>query len=492
MSDHTFQGFEAQPAPNQQPAAAAQQQRSSYWGSQALPEPASAAGQPVMQQQFPAQQQPMGYTAPAPQQQLAGYPAPMPQQQQAGYPAPEQHGPLSTESFIGGKVLGIVAAVLVVTGVFLLGITLVPHLSELLKTVFMFLFALALTGAGIVTTRRARSIFSQTLLSCGMLSFFVAVMSMRAEFGFVAELPALTLTVVWMVATIAIVLAVRSWPASMVLLACTALMGGVYMEEISDAGGYAVPFFIAVAYCVSLGVAGMKLAAGTEDRPGGTRALASLFVAEMGLLLAPFSQWHHAASVVLVVLAVALIVLKATPLPTALRDSALALRVNELVVLCLMALGLTTSSIWPLTTLDYTCGSLFVLGALVLTGLRIRDLAASDAVESRPAIPVIHAVAMTGLVLSYLFGFTHLLHEPATYSAVAMVCSLAAIVVGFACNHKPLRVYGLVVMLLCVLKIVGLDITGTDLERGIAFVVGGLACFGVSALYTYASKHVRS
>ena len=507
MSDRTFQNLEGQFAPNRS-AATTQQQCSSYWGSQALPEGVLAARRPIAQQQPmgyqdpAAQQHPMSYAGPQTQQQSMDYPVPVPfstqvsapaaMPQQSDYPAPATH-PLSTESFVGGKILGIIAAVLVVTGMFLLGVTLVPHLSEFLKTVFMFLIALALTGVGIATTRRARNVFSQTLLSCGLLSFFGSVMAMHSEYGAAVELPALLLTVVWMAATIVIVLAVRSWPVSMVLLASTALLGIAFMETVADNGEYALPFFVSIAYCIALGITCIKLAAEAPGHPNSRRALASLFVVEAGLLLAPvFSQWHHAASVALVLIAVVLIALKLVPLPASLLDSERAMRIGELAILSLMVPALAVASAWSRNAFDIACGGMFIVGAVVLTALHIRDLAASNAVESSPAIPVVHAAAMTGLVLSYLFGYTGWVHSVAILNAIAMGCALAAIVVGFGCNHKPLRVYGLIVMLLCVLKIVAWDMTGTDLERGIAFVVGGLVCFGVSALYTYASKHVRA
>jgi len=53
-----------------------------------------------------------------------------------------------------------------------------------------------------------------------------------------------------------------------------------------------------------------------------------------------------------------------------------------------------------------------------------------------------------------------------------------------------LRLYGLVVVIVCILKLVTLDIGSvTSITRVVAFLGGAAICFGISALYNYAAKH---
>ena len=64
-----------------------------------------------------------------------------------------------------------------------------------------------------------------------------------------------------------------------------------------------------------------------------------------------------------------------------------------------------------------------------------------------------------------------------------------AIIGGFAIRSRPLRLYGLILTLLAVLKLVLID-TGSlaTVTRILSFLAGGLICFAISALYTYLEK----
>ena len=74
----------------------------------------------------------------------------------------------------------------------------------------------------------------------------------------------------------------------------------------------------------------------------------------------------------------------------------------------------------------------------------------------------------------------------------SLTCLLAAgfcIVLGFKCRVKPLRTYGLILVIFSVLKMVTLDIASTDsIIRVAAFIGGGLLCFGISWAYNRADK----
>ena len=65
-----------------------------------------------------------------------------------------------------------------------------------------------------------------------------------------------------------------------------------------------------------------------------------------------------------------------------------------------------------------------------------------------------------------------------------MITALICIVVGFAIKSKGLRIYGLIVIMLCVIKLVTFDISGADsISRVVAFIVGGIVCFVISGIY---------
>ncbi len=74
-------------------------------------------------------------------------------------------------------------------------------------------------------------------------------------------------------------------------------------------------------------------------------------------------------------------------------------------------------------------------------------------------------------------------------SLIYMICALICIAVGFRLNIRPMRLYGLVVTMLCVLKMVLFDFgDGSTISRIVAFIIGGVLCFAISLLYNYAAK----
>ena len=102
-----------------------------------------------------------------------------------------------------------------------------------------------------------------------------------------------------------------------------------------------------------------------------------------------------------------------------------------------------------------------------------------------------YAVAFTVLLMSYLRFCTPLAGEGYAWSVCCMICALVCAVVGFRAEIGGLRLYGLILTLVCVVKLVMIDITGLNgFEHALAFVAGGLICFGISALYHYAVKRL--
>jgi hypothetical protein len=137
-----------------------------------------------------------------------------------------------------------------------------------------------------------------------------------------------------------------------------------------------------------------------------------------------------------------------------------------------------------------------VLACLVLMFERIRQAAIRSATalrEGRP-LPGNDSETFTALALFLLIVWT--VNALADWSELSYVLSLACmatallvIALGFWARARSLRLTGLIVLVLCVLKLAVLDIGAADsIMRVAAFIIGGLICFAISALYNFLIK----
>lgn len=132
-------------------------------------------------------------------------------------------------------------------------------------------------------------------------------------------------------------------------------------------------------------------------------------------------------------------------------------------------------------------GAAYTIGLCVLTG---RILFEQD---WHRVGAVLLAAMGTMLVMSYFAHCTPLDFTPWVWSISCMTCALIWVVLGFVMHHGQLRLCGLVVMLCCVVKLVVFDLAGLDpTAHTIAYVVGGLICFAVSALYNSVTRRIAS
>lgn len=77
-------------------------------------------------------------------------------------------------------------------------------------------------------------------------------------------------------------------------------------------------------------------------------------------------------------------------------------------------------------------------------------------------------------------------------SVIGLVVAIACISIGFSMRHKEFRIYGLVLSLICVAKLILLDISyNTILLRPVGFVVAGLLCFAISWIYSRLEKKIQ-
>jgi len=72
-----------------------------------------------------------------------------------------------------------------------------------------------------------------------------------------------------------------------------------------------------------------------------------------------------------------------------------------------------------------------------------------------------------------------------------MMSVLICVIAGFISRTKPLRLYGLFLTLICVLKLITYDVRDLDTPlRIVALISGGIICFAISALYSYSENRL--
>ena len=85
-----------------------------------------------------------------------------------------------------------------------------------------------------------------------------------------------------------------------------------------------------------------------------------------------------------------------------------------------------------------------------------------------------------------------------SYNASGYVISVATLAFAILCifigfnktyGAKELRIYGLVLSMICVVKFIMIDITYENtIGRALSFLISGILCFGISAIYNYFEK----
>ena len=128
---------------------------------------------------------------------------------------------------------------------------------------------------------------------------------------------------------------------------------------------------------------------------------------------------------------------------------------------------------------------LSVLGAIGLFCINVYNF-----IKDREPLPAIYVgIKFTILVMVILCSY-----DAANYvlSISAFVLAIAFIVLGFVLDIKSLRIYGLVVSMICVVKLVMIDITyDNTMGHALSFFISGVLCFVISAVYSLAEKKLR-
>ncbi|HHT97530.1 MAG TPA: DUF2339 domain-containing protein [Clostridiales bacterium] len=78
------------------------------------------------------------------------------------------------------------------------------------------------------------------------------------------------------------------------------------------------------------------------------------------------------------------------------------------------------------------------------------------------------------------------------YTLTGLLIALIAIYIGFILKFKSLRLYGLVLTILMVVKFILIDLIGNNsITRVISLVIGGVICFGISVLYNQLNTEIK-
>lgn len=130
---------------------------------------------------------------------------------------------------------------------------------------------------------------------------------------------------------------------------------------------------------------------------------------------------------------------------------------------------------------------------LLMTGLSL-GIFVLQLLPSRrlhPAWSYIMSGEITLMILAFLASNTAWFDNAYVLSICTMVLALCFVIGGFVASVKPFRIYGLALILLCVVKLVTFDVSGLNtMFRVIALIGGGLICFAISALYNYSVKQL--
>lgn len=112
--------------------------------------------------------------------------------------------------------------------------------------------------------------------------------------------------------------------------------------------------------------------------------------------------------------------------------------------------------------------------------IRMRTVLANK----HPFMIVWYGIKFTLCTLVALAVSTSILDEPFVVSVILMLLAVACIAFGAWKRLKPLRIYGLTVLLLGVSKMVVIDVWNQEsIVRVVCLIGGALICFGISALY---------
>ena len=99
-------------------------------------------------------------------------------------------------------------------------------------------------------------------------------------------------------------------------------------------------------------------------------------------------------------------------------------------------------------------------------------------------VQVLSGISFTVFICAVIHGYSDVLFITYISSIIYMATALICIALGFRMRAKGLRFYGLVLVMICVLKLVTIDVmSANSIARVAAFIFGGVICFAISGIY---------
>ena len=77
-------------------------------------------------------------------------------------------------------------------------------------------------------------------------------------------------------------------------------------------------------------------------------------------------------------------------------------------------------------------------------------------------------------------------------SIACLLLAIASIIIGFAGDYKSIRIYGLVLSMISIFKLIMIDISyANTLGHALSFFVSGVLCFVISLIYNLIDKKMQ-
>lgn len=136
--------------------------------------------------------------------------------------------------------------------------------------------------------------------------------------------------------------------------------------------------------------------------------------------------------------------------------------------------------------IEYKNPYIFIVAAMIAFSLTTKKLIDMNNIKTSIYVGIKYTV----VVLAILYRFNVVNYA---VSGVLFMIAIISIIIGFVIKRQGLRIYGFILSLLSIAKLVLLDIEYSNLTgRAIGFFVCGILCFGISFIYNVVDKKMSA
>lgn len=156
---------------------------------------------------------------------------------------------------------------------------------------------------------------------------------------------------------------------------------------------------------------------------------------------------------------------------------------------------LTVHYAYGLILLNYTSGVAFKLLLtleIIAVALVQSNLFIHSKEKQNPYVGLWLVVKYLVLIWSIILSFAELDATSAIYSVAGLLVAILSITAGFKMNIKSIRLYGLILTIIMVIKFIAIDLSQENsIVRVLALVSGGALCFLISYIYNRLSEEEK-